>query len=100
MAVIISDQNQGPVVNIVAWLGMTIMILSVFTRIGSKYSVIRRWTMDDTLITVTMVCVLLEVDTFKEYRANALVKGLGSFIHSDYLHDGRKRIGSATGNSQ
>lgn len=73
MAVIISENNQGPVVNIAAWLAMTIMILGVFTRIGSKYSVVRRWTVDDTLITVTMVCVLLKVDTFKQYRANALV---------------------------
>jgi hypothetical protein len=43
------------VVNIAAWLGMTMIILSVFTRIGSKYSVIRKWTMDDTLIATTMV---------------------------------------------
>ena len=55
MTVTISDDNQGPVVNIAAWFGMTTMILSVFTRIGSKYSVIRKWTMDDTLITTTMV---------------------------------------------
>jgi hypothetical protein len=55
MTVIISDDNKGPVVNIAAWLGMTMIILSVFTRIGSKYSVIRKWTMDDTLIATTMV---------------------------------------------
>ena len=51
----VSDTNEGPVVNIAAWLGMTVMIIGVFTRIGSKFSIVRRWTVDDTIIFVTMV---------------------------------------------
>ncbi len=53
--VVISDQNEGPVVNIAAWLGMTIMVLCVCTRIFSKYSVIRRIALDDVLIISAMV---------------------------------------------
>lgn len=54
--VVVSDNNEGPVVNIAAWLGMTVMIIGVFTRIGSKFSIVRKWTVDDTIIFVTMVC--------------------------------------------
>lgn len=53
--VVISDRNEGPIVNIAAWIGMTIMILCVCTRLISKYSVVRRVTLDDVLIGATMV---------------------------------------------
>lgn len=62
MAIIVSDINEGPVVNIAAWFGTTVMALGVCTRIWSKYSVVRRWTTDDTLIIITMVSGLLEID--------------------------------------
>jgi len=58
MAIIVSDINEGPVVNIAAWFGTTVMILGVCTRIWSKYSVLRKWTIDDALIIATMVSVL------------------------------------------
>jgi hypothetical protein len=92
MAVIISDNNEGPVANIAAWFALTVMILSVFTRLGSKYSVVRKWTADDTLITVTMVRMLL----FGEpggYCINVLVKDPRRCIRNYYLNDGRKRFG-------
>jgi hypothetical protein len=53
--VTISDTNQGPVVNLAAWFGMTVMILCVFTRIGSKYKIVRQWAVDDSSIFATMV---------------------------------------------
>jgi hypothetical protein len=53
--VLISSQNEGPIVNISAWLGMTFTVLCVCTRLVSKYSVIRRLTIDDALIGGTMV---------------------------------------------
>jgi hypothetical protein len=59
--VLISDQNEGPIVNIPAWLGMTIMIFCVFTRIVSKWSVIRIWTVDDTVIMFTTVILPISV---------------------------------------
>jgi hypothetical protein len=57
MAIIVSDINEGPVVNIAAWFGTTVMILGVCTRIWSKYSVLRKWTIDDALTIATMVSV-------------------------------------------
>jgi hypothetical protein len=53
--VTISDDNEGPIVNLAAWLGMTLMILCVCTRLFSKWSVVRKWTADDSVITATMV---------------------------------------------
>lgn len=53
--IIISEDNQGPIVNIAAWIGMTIMVLCVLTRVISKYTIIRRATVDDGLILTTMV---------------------------------------------
>jgi hypothetical protein len=62
MAVIVSGTNEGPVVNVAAWFGMIVMILGVCSRLWSKYSVLGKWTIDDTLIIVTMVSVVLEID--------------------------------------
>lgn len=73
--VVISDQNEGPVVNIAAWLGMTIMILCVCTRLFSKYSVIRRITLDDVLIGVTSVrnsCITLSDEFMLTLQALAV----------------------------
>jgi hypothetical protein len=53
--VTISNDNEGPIVNLAAWLGMTLMILCVCTRLFSKWSVVRKWTVDDSVITATMV---------------------------------------------
>ncbi|KAM3074142.1 hypothetical protein ACMFMG_003037 [Clarireedia jacksonii] len=52
--IIISEFNEGPIVNIATWMGLTGMILGVMVRIGSKYFVLRRWSTDDVLILVTM----------------------------------------------
>jgi hypothetical protein len=62
MAIVVSDINEGPVVNIAAWFGTIVMVLGVCTRIWSKYSVLRKWTIDDALIIVTMVSVVSKVD--------------------------------------
>jgi hypothetical protein len=70
MAIIVSDTNEGPVVNIAAWFGTTVMILGVCSRIWSKYSVLNRLAIDDVLIIVTMVSILLEVDGLAIHYAN------------------------------
>jgi len=55
MAIVISDINEGPVVNIASWFGTTVMVLGVCTRIWSKYTAARKWAVDDALTIVTMV---------------------------------------------
>jgi hypothetical protein len=61
MAIVISDTNEGPVVNVAAWFGTTVMVLGVCSRIWSKYSVVQRWAVDDALIIFTMVRAPLRV---------------------------------------
>ncbi|CAG8972264.1 hypothetical protein HYALB_00001662 [Hymenoscyphus albidus] len=51
----ITTDNQGPVVNISAWFGMVVMIACVFTRVASKFSLLRRWTRDDSVIFAAMI---------------------------------------------
>jgi len=71
MSIIVSDVNEGPVVNIAAWFGTTVMVLGVCSRIWSKYIVLRKWAIDDAVIIATMVSVLLrEVDRLARYCAN------------------------------
>ena len=55
MPVIVSSTNEGPVVNIAAWFGITVMVLGVGARIFSKYSVIKKWTIDDIAIVIPTV---------------------------------------------
>jgi hypothetical protein len=38
------------------------MILTVFTRIGSKWSVLQKWGLDDTVILTTMVSPNLSLE--------------------------------------
>ncbi|KAK0117718.1 hypothetical protein ONS95_012046 [Cadophora gregata] len=70
--VIISDDNQGPIVNIAAWIGMTIMVLCVLTRVISKYTIVRRATVDDGLILATMVFATLHTVMLSSMVANGL----------------------------
>ncbi|TEY42407.1 hypothetical protein BOTCAL_0390g00050 [Botryotinia calthae] len=53
--IIISSHNEGPAVNLVSWIGLSTMILSVGARLGSKFLVVRRWSTDDTLVIVAML---------------------------------------------
>ncbi|KUJ11289.1 uncharacterized protein LY89DRAFT_739485 [Mollisia scopiformis] len=55
MTIVVSDNNEGPVVNIAAWFGTTVMVLGVCTRMWSKYSAMRKWALDDALVIVTML---------------------------------------------
>lgn len=55
-APVISSDNLGPVLNLLSWIAMTIMILTVITALLSKYVMSRRFGWDDLLITCGMVC--------------------------------------------
>lgn len=43
----ISSSNRGPIVNLVAWIAMVTMCLSVFTVLVSKYLMLRKLTWSD-----------------------------------------------------
>ncbi|KAH6678530.1 hypothetical protein B0J14DRAFT_325359 [Halenospora varia] len=71
--VVVSSSNQGPVVNIAAWFGISVVVICVITRISSKLAILRRWTTDDTLILATMMFAIAHTITL----TNMVACGLG-----------------------
>ena len=53
--VLVSADNKGPQINIVAWTAMVVMILAVGTRLAIKYNAFRTFGWDDGMVTVAMV---------------------------------------------
>ena len=53
--VIVTADNYGPQINIVAWTTMVFMVLAVGTRLAIKYNALRRLWWDDGLVVAAMV---------------------------------------------
>ena len=53
--VVVSANDRGPQINVVAWTTMVVMILSVGTRLAIKYNAFRSFGWDDSMVTVAMV---------------------------------------------
>lgn len=53
--VLVTANDKGPQINIVAWTAMVVMILSVGTRLAIKYNAFRSFGWDDGFVTVAMV---------------------------------------------
>ncbi|RFU29813.1 hypothetical protein B7463_g6522, partial [Scytalidium lignicola] len=70
--VIINSHNQGPVVNLAAWIGMVTMLLAVVTRLGSKYAVVRSLSRDDGVIAGAMVLAIVHTVILSSMVANGL----------------------------
>lgn len=56
--VLVTANNKGPQINVVAWTTMVVMILAVGTRLAIKYNAFRRFGLDDALVAVAMVKIL------------------------------------------
>jgi hypothetical protein len=91
MAIVISDINEGPAVNVAAWFGTIVMVLGVCSRLWSKYSVLRKWTIDDALIIVTMVSVPLDIDELARIMLIIPMKVFGLYNDRYHYDDGFKR---------
>jgi len=53
--VLVTADNRGPQINIIAWTATVVMILSVGTRLAIKYNAFRSFGWDDGFVTVAMV---------------------------------------------
>ena len=53
--VVVTADNRGPQINVVAWTAMVFMVLSVSTRLAIKYNAFRTFGWDDGLATAAMV---------------------------------------------
>lgn len=70
-----------PAVNVLTWFMLVTAILSVLTRLGTKYFIFRKWTFDDGLATTSMVfCIAQSIAV-----SMATKNGLGQ--HRDMLSD-------------
>ncbi|KAL8764563.1 MAG: hypothetical protein Q9194_006978 [Teloschistes cf. exilis] len=56
--VLVTANNKGPQINVVAWTTMVVMILAVGTRLAIKYNAFRRFGLDDALVAVAMVLAI------------------------------------------
>ncbi|KAL8632394.1 hypothetical protein Q9189_001871 [Teloschistes chrysophthalmus] len=56
--VLVTADNKGPQINVVAWTCMVVMILAVGTRLAIKYNAFRRFGLDDALVAVAMVLAI------------------------------------------
>ncbi|CAI7569436.1 unnamed protein product [Penicillium glandicola] len=70
-----------PAVNVLTWFMLVTAILSVLTRLGTKYFIFRKWTLDDGLAaTSTMLCIGQSIAV-----SLATANGLGQ--HREMLSD-------------
>ena len=53
--VVVTADDRGPQINVVAWTTMVVMVLAVGTRLAIKYNAFRTLAWDDGLVTVAMV---------------------------------------------
>ena len=49
--------RRAPILNVVNWFLLVVAVLSVLTRLGTKLWMFHRFTSDDYLIVVSLVCV-------------------------------------------
>ncbi|KAJ5817783.1 hypothetical protein N7447_007791 [Penicillium robsamsonii] len=70
-----------PGINVLTWFMLVTAILSVFTRLGTKYFIFRKWTLDDGLATASLVLCIAQSIVVSVATAN----GLGQ--HRDMLSD-------------
>ena len=53
--VMVTADDKGPQINVVAWTSMVVMVLSVGTRLAIKFNAFRSFGLDDGLVSVAMV---------------------------------------------
>lgn len=66
-----------PAVNVLTWFMLVTAILSLLTRLGTKYFIFRKWTFDDGLATTSLVfCIAQSIAV-----SMATKNGLGQHLH-------------------
>ncbi|KAJ5356283.1 hypothetical protein N7517_010892 [Penicillium concentricum] len=70
-----------PAINVLTWFMLVTAILSVLTRLGTKYFIFRKWTFDDGLATASLVLCIAQSIVVSVATAH----GLGQ--HRDMLSD-------------
>ncbi|KAF7530734.1 hypothetical protein PCG10_000244 [Penicillium crustosum] len=66
-----------PAINVLTWFMLVTAILSVLTRLGTKYFIFRKWTFDDGLVTTSLVLCIAQSIAISIATANGLGQHLG-----------------------
>lgn len=51
----IDSDHRGPLVNVAAWIILVSMILFVFSKVATKWRMVKKWQNDDILMIIAMV---------------------------------------------
>ena len=81
----ISSNSKGPIVNLVGWIAMVTMCLSVITVLISKYIMLRKLTWNDLLLTLAMLFSIGQTAAISDQVAAGLGRHLASLSVADYI---------------
>jgi hypothetical protein len=81
----ISSNSKGPIVNLVAWIAMVTMCLSVITVLISKYIMLRKLSWNDLLLTSAMLFSIGQTVATSDQVAAGLGRHLAAISAADYV---------------
>jgi hypothetical protein len=82
---VISSNSKGPIVNLVGWIAMVIMCLSVITVLISKYIMLRKLAWNDLLLTLATLFSIGQTVATSDQVAAGLGRHLASLSAVDYV---------------
>jgi hypothetical protein len=82
---VVSSNSKGPIVNLVGWVAMVTMCLSVITVLISKYIMLRKLTWNDLLLTFAMLFSIGQTVATSDQVAAGLGRHLASLSAADYV---------------
>lgn len=83
---IVAADNRTPIVNVLTWFLLTAAVLSVITRLGTKYFIRGRLSPDDYIICVSLVRLTLESMVHRLMPRLALLRAA---VHLRVRRDGQ-----------
>ena len=82
---VILPNSKGPIVNLVGWIAMVTMCLSVITVLVSKYIMLRKLTWHDLPLTLAMLFSIGQTVATSDQVAAGLGRNLASLSAADYV---------------
>jgi hypothetical protein len=82
---VVSSSSKGPIVNLVGWIAMVTMCLSVITVLISKYIMLRKLTWNDLFLALAMLFSIGQTVATSDQVAAGLGRHLTSLSAADYV---------------
>ncbi|KAF9890417.1 hypothetical protein FE257_006085 [Aspergillus nanangensis] len=78
-----SPESRMPAINVTTWFLMVTAILSVFTRLATKYRIFRKWTVDDYLSIASLICCIAQSIAISMATQNGYGEKYETLSHSN-----------------